>query len=99
MARNSISDPVLMRFRAVLSEMYGDRIDRVVLFAPARAATRVGTPATMSLCSCATWMTGTRRWIGLPTLAPTSATRLARSFTRCPIGLMPALSARHLGNA
>jgi uncharacterized protein len=28
----TIDDPVLTRFRSVLNEMYGDRIERVVLF-------------------------------------------------------------------
>jgi uncharacterized protein len=28
----SIDDPVLMRFRTALNEIYGDRIERVVLF-------------------------------------------------------------------
>jgi predicted nucleotidyltransferase len=32
MAVKSTSDPVLSRFRAALDEMYGDRIERVVLF-------------------------------------------------------------------
>ena len=32
MAVNSTSDPVLSRFRAALDEIYGDRIERVVLF-------------------------------------------------------------------
>jgi uncharacterized protein len=32
MAVSAIQDPVLSRFRAALDEMYGDRIDRVVLF-------------------------------------------------------------------
>ncbi len=32
MAVNSTSDPVLSRFRAALDEIYGDQIERVVLF-------------------------------------------------------------------
>ena len=32
MAVEPTSDPLLSRFRAALGEMYGDRIDRVVLF-------------------------------------------------------------------
>jgi len=32
MARTGSDDPVLRRFRAALSELYGDRIERVVLF-------------------------------------------------------------------
>jgi predicted nucleotidyltransferase len=28
----AIDDPILKRFRAALDEMYGDRIERVVLF-------------------------------------------------------------------
>jgi uncharacterized protein len=32
MAVSAMQDPVLSRFRAALDEMYGDRIDRVVLF-------------------------------------------------------------------
>ena len=32
MAVNSTSDPILSRFRAALDEMYGDKIERVVLF-------------------------------------------------------------------
>jgi uncharacterized protein len=32
MAVSAIQDPVLSRFRAALDEMYGDRIERVVLF-------------------------------------------------------------------
>ena len=32
MAANPTDDPVLQRFRAALETMYGDRIDRVVLF-------------------------------------------------------------------
>jgi predicted nucleotidyltransferase len=27
-----LDDPVLVRFRAALDELYGDRLDRVVLF-------------------------------------------------------------------
>jgi predicted nucleotidyltransferase len=29
---NAIDDPILKRFRAALSELYGERLDRVVLF-------------------------------------------------------------------
>ena len=32
MAVKSASDPILSRFRAALDEMYGDQIERVVLF-------------------------------------------------------------------
>src|SRR5260370_24281517 len=32
MARTSSDDPILRRFRAALNELYGDRIERVVLF-------------------------------------------------------------------
>jgi len=32
MAVNSTSDPVLSRFRTALDEIYGDQIERVVLF-------------------------------------------------------------------
>ncbi len=32
MAVNSTPDPVLLRFRAALDDIYGDRIERVVLF-------------------------------------------------------------------
>jgi predicted nucleotidyltransferase len=32
MTTKPIDDPVLQRFKAALSEMYGDQIDRVVLF-------------------------------------------------------------------
>ena len=32
MVVSAMQDPVLSRFRAALDEMYGDRIDRVVLF-------------------------------------------------------------------
>ena len=32
MSADTEKDPVLVRFRAALSEMYGDEIDRVVLF-------------------------------------------------------------------
>ena len=28
----TVSDPILMRFRAALGEMYGERLERVVLF-------------------------------------------------------------------
>jgi hypothetical protein len=55
-----------------------------VLFG-AREAMLVRIPITMWPCSCATWPTGSRKWIGLPTRAPTFVTRLASSFTPCPI--------------
>jgi predicted nucleotidyltransferase len=32
MARTNLDDPILRRFRAALNELYGDRIERVVLF-------------------------------------------------------------------
>jgi uncharacterized protein len=32
MARTAAADPTIVRFRRALNEMYGDRIDRVVLF-------------------------------------------------------------------
>jgi len=32
MARKSLDDPILRRFRAALNALYGDRIERVVLF-------------------------------------------------------------------
>ncbi len=32
MSTTSINDPVLVRFRKALDEMYGDRLERVVLF-------------------------------------------------------------------
>lgn len=32
MADSIVTDPVLVRFRKALDEMYGDRLDRVVLF-------------------------------------------------------------------
>ena len=32
MATSTVTDPVLVRFRKALDEMYGDRLDRVVLF-------------------------------------------------------------------
>jgi uncharacterized protein len=32
MARNSLDDPILRRFREALNALYGDRIERIVLF-------------------------------------------------------------------
>jgi uncharacterized protein len=32
MSRAAINDPILKRFRAALDEMYGERLERVVLF-------------------------------------------------------------------
>lgn len=32
MRRNLPNDPVLMRFRCAVTEIYGDRVERVVLF-------------------------------------------------------------------
>jgi uncharacterized protein len=32
MARNSLDDPILRRFREALDRLYGDRIERIVLF-------------------------------------------------------------------
>jgi len=32
MAASTVADPVLVRFRKALDEVYGDRLDRVVLF-------------------------------------------------------------------
>jgi hypothetical protein len=86
MAATTLTDgPVLRRFRKALDTMYGHRLDRVCCSARAREAMRVRIPITMWPCSCATWPTGSRKWIGLPTRAPTFATRLASSFTPCPI--------------
>ena len=32
MARNASADPILLRFRAAVNELYGDRVERVVLY-------------------------------------------------------------------
>lgn len=51
MTMNTLDDPVLDRFRAALDDMYGDRLERVVLFGSrARAARREAIPITMWRC-------------------------------------------------
>jgi hypothetical protein len=48
-------DPVLTRFRKALGDMYGSKIERVVLFGSrARAAMRMPSPTMTWQCSCAT---------------------------------------------
>jgi hypothetical protein len=54
MSATLIKDPVLACFRQALDDLYGDRLERVVLFAPARAAIRTPSPTTTWRCSCTT---------------------------------------------
>ena len=42
-------DPVLVRFRAALAVLYGDRLERAVLY-----GSRARTPTTILPCSCET---------------------------------------------
>ncbi len=58
MASKGPDDPILKRFRAAVTEIYGDRVSRVVLFGSPRAATRSQIPITTWRCFCATFPTG-----------------------------------------
>jgi hypothetical protein len=49
MSEKPQKDPVLKRFRAALNEIYGDRVERVVLFG-SRAAMRGRIPTTTLRC-------------------------------------------------
>ncbi len=60
MAAKLASDRILQRIRAAVTENYGDRVARVVLFG-ARAVTRGRIPITMWRCFCAIWPTVSRR--------------------------------------
>jgi hypothetical protein len=53
MSQRPADDPVLKRFRAALDALYGERIERVVLFG-SRAAMPVRIPITTSRYFCAT---------------------------------------------
>jgi hypothetical protein len=89
--------PVLRRFRKALDTMYGHRLDRVVLFGSrARGDARPDSDydAAVFLRDMADRFA---EWIGLPTWAPTFATRLARSFTPCPIARFPPTPLMPLG--
>jgi len=46
MRASPADDPILKRFRAALDALYGDRIERVVLFGSRARATRGRTPTT-----------------------------------------------------
>jgi hypothetical protein len=56
MIQNPRDNPVLKRFRAAVRDIYGERVERVVLFS-SRAPCDGKTPITMLLCSCAIWAT------------------------------------------
>jgi len=47
-------DPVLTRFRKALGEMYGRKIERVVLFGSLARGDAHASPTMMWQCSCAT---------------------------------------------
>jgi len=46
MSDTLLSDPILVRFRAALDELYGDSLEPVVLFGSARAEIRTKIPIT-----------------------------------------------------
>ena len=46
------ADPVLLRFRTALGDLYGERLERVSCTAPGHAATRGTILTTTSPCSC-----------------------------------------------
>jgi hypothetical protein len=50
----AIDDPILKRFRAALDEMYGDRIERVVLFGSRAGEDAWGIRITTWRCSLKT---------------------------------------------
>jgi predicted nucleotidyltransferase len=83
-------DPTLKRFRAALAEIYGDRIERVVLYGSrARGDAREDSDYDVAVFL----KDFTDRWREVDRLIPialTSLTTPARSFMRCPTA--PALT-------
>ncbi len=61
MASKAPNDPILKRFRAAVLEMYGDRLEGVVLFGSRARGDVSRIPITMWRCFCATCPTGLRR--------------------------------------
>ena len=65
----SIDDPILKRFRSTLDKIYGQRLERVVLYG-SRAAMRGRIPTMTLRCFCATCPPASPNYIGWPTSAP-----------------------------
>jgi predicted nucleotidyltransferase len=83
MANSTIDDPILRRFRVALDEIYGSRLERVVLFG-SRAR---GNAREASDYDVAVFIKDIPRslgnWTGLPKRRLTSSTTPAPSSTRC----------------
>ena len=59
-------DPTLVRFRTALAEMYGARIERIVLYVRARAAMRGRIPITTFAVLLRMWTAAAGNFIGSP---------------------------------
>jgi len=76
-------DPILKRFRAALDELYGDRIERVVLFGSHARWVHTTNPITTLRCfSRNSRIAGRKSTASLRSL-PTSSIRTRLSFRPC----------------
>ena len=84
-------NPVLKRFRATVTEIYGDRVERVVLFGSrARGDAREDSDYDVAVF-LRDYAPGTTT--GWPTSAPRFSTKPASSFTPCPTAPVPTRNA------
>lgn len=93
MASKAPEDPILKRFRAAVTEIYGDRVARVVLFG-SRARDNAEPDSDYDVAVFLRDLPD--RFAELDRLADLSTNILdetASSFTRCPIAWMPTTNA------
>jgi hypothetical protein len=87
-------DPILKRFRAAVTEIYGNRVERVVLFGSrARGDAREDSDYDVAVFLRDYAPGTTTEYTGWPTSAPPFSTKPASSFTPCPIAPFPTTSA------
>lgn len=87
-------NPVLKRFRATVTEIYGDRVERVVLFGSrARGDAREDSDYDVAVFCVTTRPAPRPSYTGWPTSAPPFSTKPANSFMPCPTAPVPTTNA------
>ncbi len=76
------TDPNLTWFRRAIQELYGTRVERVVLYG-ARAAIRTPRAITISQCFCETFPAAGKRYGALPISSFRFSMKRALQYTRC----------------
>lgn len=86
MPASPAADPVRKRFRAALDELYGDRIERVVLFGLRARGDARGDSGYDVAVFVKALLTGGRRWTASFQSSPKFSMKMERLSTLCPTG-------------